>query len=823
MRIPRWKCLLLACIVSLTASAKANEHWVFAHFMVCHSWNGEVSVEAYKHQIALAQSHGIDGFALNCGAWEKEPYYIQRSAMLFEAAKQLNTGFKLFFSIDTATKLDPLATAMDMMRRFASHPNQFRHDGKPVLSAYTSEKAGARWPEALAALKAAGMEVCFVPFIWTKNYTLTPSYDGALNTLAAAPYADGYFLFGIDAPVWDLIRGNSNARRATAKLGKIYMASASFAYNSANLRDFHGLRDYAAMWENLIRDGADWVEIVTWNDYDEDSHLAPGSNAGNPMLADDQRDRAYDHDESFLDITAYYSAWFKSGQPPEILQEKLYYVYRNLPKAMRDVYDARNKTRIQIPDQIHDDVEDNIYVTAMLKEPAELTIQTGKTKKTFPLAAGISHVELPFEPGVPRFQLQRNARTFVDVVGSREILDVANVGKIASAPDELGRSSCPLPVKPVNGSWSGGACVGNAVRCEAKPDPDAFRFATKDLRSGTYNVRINYANPTNKESHWTLTADGTQLKNHFFPVILPPTNGKKAAAVSFLWSLSAATTTLTLKRDWGEAQIVSLDLVPVVPIEGPAKANSSIFPVLVPIPAGSFAMGSKDGKADELPVHPVSVTAFQMGRHEITNAEYERFEPAHRQFRDEYSWRDSDPVIYVSWQQAAGYCNWLSEQAGLPLAYDPKTWGVSLRAGYRLPTEAEWEYVASGRGESRSYPWGAAKPDAARGNFLSTGTVPVGSFPGGASRDGVMDLAGNVFEWCSDWYHPYPKEAQVDPCSTVAAQYRVIRGGSWGYYGKSQRATDREFNTQNYPGFYYGGFRVVLPTSSAVTPSKSPE
>ena len=819
-RIDRWKCVLVAGALFLTAAAQAKEHCVFAHFMVCMPWNGEATVEAYKYQIALAQRHGIDGFALNCGSWEKDPYYIERSTLLFEAAKQLNSGFKLFFSIDTATGLDPLPTAMDMMRRFASHPNQFRHDGKPVLSAYTS-KAGPRWQEALAALKAAGTEVCFVPFIWTKNYTLTPSYDGVLNTLVSAPDADGYFLFGIDAPVQDLIKGNSNARRATEKLGKLYMATSSFAYNSANLRDFHGMRDYAALWENIIRDGADWVEIVTWNDYDEDSHLAPGNNTGTPMLADDQRDRTYDHDESFLDLTAYYSAWFKSGQPPEILQEKIYYVYRNLPKTMRDVYDARNKTWIQIPDQIHDDVEDNIYVAALLKEPAELTIHIGKTAKTFPLTAGISHVELPFEPGVPRFQLQRNDRTLVDVVGSREILDAADVKKIAATPGENGNSFRPLPVKPLNGSWSGGACLGNAVRYDAKPDPDAFHFATRDLRSATYNVRINYTHPTNKESHWTLTADGTQLKKHFFPVILPPTNGKQT--VSFLWSLAETTATLTLQRDWGEAQISSIELVPVVPMEIPAKTTQAIFPSLVPIPAGSFTMGSKAGESDELPAHTVSVSAFQIGRHEVTNAEFEQLEPTHRQFRDEYSWRDSDPVIYVSWQQAAGYCNWLSEQAGLTPAYDPKTWEVTLRAGYRLPTEAEWEYVATGRDEGRPYPWGTAKPDATRGNFLGAGTVPVGSFPAGASRDGVMDLAGNVFEWCTDWYHPYPKEKQADPCNIVAAKYRVIRGGSWGYYGKSQRCTDREFNSQNYPGFYYGGFRVVLPEPLRTQSEKSPE
>lgn len=104
----------------------------------------------------------------------------------------------------------------------------------------------------------------------------------------------------------------------------------------------------------------------------------------------------------------------------------------------------------------------------------------------------------------------------------------------------------------------------------------------------------------------------------------------------------------------------------------------------------------------------------------------------------------------------------------------------------------------------------------------------VGSYPAGASRDGVMDLAGNVAEWCSDWYHPYastdaaatsppaaaveaaPGLSQADPCNQTPSHSRVIRGGSWGYHSFSQRAADREFNNQRYPGYIYVGFRLAI-------------
>lgn len=454
--------------------------------------------------------------------------------------------------------------------------------------------------------------------------------------------------------------------------------------------------------------------------------------------------------------------------------------------------------------------------------------------------------------------------------GRRQILE----------PGDLDERNSLVSYHHLNRTWAGGTAIGPVVkRWEAESGtlgPQAiivehgrakavqtaiekesgFTLPVDGLATATYNVRIVYRNPSSKEARLTLSADGAGLAkedhSYFIPVFMPPTEGDRFETASFFFSLYAGTRRLTLNwlpgslwgqpqpadDDYGSVLVDAIELVKVEPIAMP-QVEKTELPDLVWIPGGSFTMGSEDGEPDELPRRDVRVSGFAMGRHEVTNAEFERFDPDHRKFRNGNSWRDREPALAVSWVAAAKYCNWLSERAGLAAVYaerapDPakpneKFWLADLKAdGFRLPTEAEWEYAASGRGEGRKYPCGKDPPvpgvhgrfqlAAAQGPRLprpaneDNGVVVVGSFPAGASRDGVMDLAGNVGEWCSDFYtYPLAGESATDPCHQVPGNYRSIRGGSWGWYGNSQRASDREFNSQNYPGHAFYGLRIVLP------------
>jgi len=204
-----------------------------------------------------------------------------------------------------------------------------------------------------------------------------------------------------------------------------------------------------------------------------------------------------------------------------------------------------------------------------------------------------------------------------------------------------------------------------------------------------------------------------------------------------------------------------------------------------------------DGDFDEKPVHTVKITKpFYMGSFEVTNKQYELFDPGHKLYRGKngFSRGDNEAAIYVSWYDAQAFCQWLSDKEGLP----------DTGPRYRLPTEAEWEYACRA-GTKTNYYTGDILPKEfcnMTGKNLDVGQTPPNPW-------GLYDMHGNVEEWCLDWYGPYVPIAQTDPIGYVDGDFRVTRGGSHSTYAYYLRSANR-MATIPSERQWVTGFRVVL-------------
>ncbi|MEI7833711.1 MAG: SUMF1/EgtB/PvdO family nonheme iron enzyme [bacterium] len=252
------------------------------------------------------------------------------------------------------------------------------------------------------------------------------------------------------------------------------------------------------------------------------------------------------------------------------------------------------------------------------------------------------------------------------------------------------------------------------------------------------------------------------------------------------------------------------------------KINDKDKAEMVWVPGATFTMGSAADVdfTNELPAHQVTLSGYWIYKNDVTVVQYRAFCTASGQalpaFSYNYSWKDSagwdnptlqqHPIVSVNWYQAKAYADW---------------------AGVKLPTEAQWEYAARGP-QGNNYPWGgtATKNDKYNGwdatkcaNYLNSykddkSTWPVGSFPAGTSWCGAQDMAGNVWQWCGDWFGYYAADAVTDPTGPTKGEYRVLRGGSWGNFGYAPgsgnyRCADRYCNNPS-KYYYYAGFRCAV-------------
>jgi len=221
------------------------------------------------------------------------------------------------------------------------------------------------------------------------------------------------------------------------------------------------------------------------------------------------------------------------------------------------------------------------------------------------------------------------------------------------------------------------------------------------------------------------------------------------------------------------------------------------------VKGGSFEMGAagEESADDAQPVHMVTLTDFYLSTTEVTIGQYKEYcrQTGKAMPEQDPETNDSYPVAFVTWYEAFEFCKW---------------------TGGCLPTEAQWEYAARGGGMDFKYPTGSAI-DHSQANYTGTGqadkwkrVAPVAKFP--PNNLGIHDLAGNLYEWCQDYYRSdyYQNSGMINPAGPATSLFKVIRGGSW-YHDKNEMRTTYRFRYMPVARLSFVGFRVAWDPSKA--------
>jgi len=350
--------------------------------------------QGMDQEIRLAATLGLDGFA--CDLLSYKGYHLERTKMLLEAANRTDKGFKIMLMPD----MEVFKTIPDSLARLIktlnTYPAAYRlSDGRLVVSPFNAQQMPASWWSSwLATMKNQGINIAFVPVFqdWSK-------------------YAPGYssISYGMSDWGWRSSKVQASWRnvpaqaKAYASVWMMPVAPQDMRPKSQIYSEAGNSEEYRVMWENAILGDADWVQLITWNDYSEHTCISPSSGT----------------QYSFYDLTAWYTAWFKTGAKPEIKRDVLYYFYRiqstSAPHQQSKPFMMAAGTDIP---------RNEIELLAFLVSPGTLEIEINGKKSRRDAPAGMSSFKVPLANGVPVFRLLRENSTKIVLRGAFEINNI---------------------------------------------------------------------------------------------------------------------------------------------------------------------------------------------------------------------------------------------------------------------------------------------------------------------------------------------------------------------------------------------------------------
>ncbi|MBW2519130.1 MAG: PEGA domain-containing protein [Deltaproteobacteria bacterium] len=443
---------------------------------------------------------------------------------------------------------------------------------------------------------------------------------------------------------------------------------------------------------------------------------------------------------------------------------------------------------------------------------------------------GVSPVELELLEGTRRLVLQKESfspfESDIEVIAGQDL--VLPAYNLLPAPASINLSSDPPgAMVEINGQFKGRTPVSlslvadlmHEIRLRAvgyKPRAQTLKFSAGDVEEVFFKLSPEFGVIfiTTEPPDATLLIDGTQQLHSVGRFRLPARDHKiEVRAEGYKTDIRTITPQANL------SQRVEINLKPEQPnpVEQTAQtiradhAVTSLGQKLVLVKPKSFRMGASRNeagrRANENEHDVILKRPFYMADKEVTNREYRLFKQEHSSGMsgNRSLEGDNQPVVNISWEEAARYLNWLSKQDGLPPFYredDGKMMAFDQRgSGYRLPTEAEWAFAArmAKRNQRARYPWeGTFPPKKAVENYADESarhilpsviegytdgfavTAPVGSYD--SNPAGFYDLGGNVAEWCHDYYSAHlgtPDNKSADPMGPIHGTHRVVRGASW--------------------------------------------